>query len=238
MRITAYLLCFNEDYIIRQVLNHYWMFCNKIVVFDNHSDDGSDQVAARMGCEVIYYGERGVLSDHAYREIKNNCWKEDARTNDFVIVCDMDELLYSPNLAQDLHSMHKRGVTLPQVQGWNVYSELDAPKDDLIQINTAFPDPSFSKQIIFNPKEIKEINFSYGAHKCNPIGRITRSSQPLQVRHYRCLGGVQRMIDRHAMYAPRLSAHNHAHRLSYHYLRSEAEIRKEWKQNIAKCQPI
>ncbi len=238
MRISAHILCYNEEDLIAHTLSHYKKFCHAITVYDNYSVDESPHIARDLGAHVVQYGTPGSLDDRDYLKIKNNCWK--GSFDDFVIVCDMDEILYDPKLLEKLNYYRTVGMTIPSTIGWNVYSEKALTDDsDLIRdFNEGFIDPAFSKRIIFNPKAIKEINYQYGAHKCNPIGKVIPSTSALQVRHYRCLGGVQRMIDRHKMYAPRMSQFNLKHRLSFHYLRTEEEIRKEWAQNIAKVQPI
>lgn len=238
MKITAYILCFNEEYLIQNTLNHYWKFCNRIVVLDNHSTDDSVMIAKRMGCEVVYFGQEGVLDDREYLQIKNNIWKGDK--SDFVIVCDMDELLYDHSLLTKLNYYKTTGITMPMTLGFNCYSEDHVlPECDIIfDFNKGFIDPNFSKRIVFNPQAIQEMNYRFGAHRCSPTGKVTHGTSHLQVRHYRCLGGVQRMIDRHALYAKRMSKFNLQHKLGGHYLRTEEEIRAEWAKNIARCQII
>ena len=55
------------------------------------SDDGSQDIATKLGIEVREFGKPGVLDDEVYRSLKNNCWKEERGKSDYVIVCDADD---------------------------------------------------------------------------------------------------------------------------------------------------
>ena len=56
---------------------HYGSFCNKIVMYDNYSTDGSVNFAKKLGFEVRTFGKKGELNDQYYLDVKNNCWKEE-----------------------------------------------------------------------------------------------------------------------------------------------------------------
>lgn len=205
MKIDCYFLNFNEIDQIRLTIDHYLSFCRRVVVYDNYSDDGSDLVATTRGCEVRKFGLPGVLDDFAYLDVKNNCWKgSDA---DLAIVCDADEILYHKDLAAVLDMEHKRGTTLFRTQGYNMFRE-DFPRGTYEEIRTGIPDGTYSKSIIFDPKAIREINYLPGCHVARPEGRVEVSLTTLPVLHYRCIGGFQRMLDRHTLYNSRLSERN------------------------------
>ena len=91
--ITIYTITYNEGLLIQFMIDHYrerFPGC-RIVVYDNISTDDTVKIALANGCEVIPYDTGGQLQDSRYIQIKNNCWK-DAKT-DWVLVCDLDELL-------------------------------------------------------------------------------------------------------------------------------------------------
>ena len=97
MTITVYTFLYNEEDILPYFLKHYSQFVDKIVVYNNMSTDNSIEILKNWkDCEIEIrefdtnnqYDERTVV------EFKNNCGKEGDR--DYVIVWDMEELLYHP----------------------------------------------------------------------------------------------------------------------------------------------
>ena len=70
-------------------------------VWDNFSDDGSRQlIEACPNAVLMSYDSGGEYSERILQRLKNNCWKWS--TADWVIVCDVDELVYHPHLLQYL----------------------------------------------------------------------------------------------------------------------------------------
>ena len=219
--IETFLISWNESDTIHLTIKHYLKF-GKVTLFDNFSNDGTPEIADKLGAYVQSFGRKGVLDDKEYLKIKNNCWKESKA--DYVIVCDSDEILQIDNklIEREL----SKGVTIFKTWGWNIFSN-KMPKKDWAEINTGFHDPNFSKQIIFSPK-LRGINYVYGCHVCNPEGDLKYSNTVLPLFHYRNVGGVDRLIQRHKSYRRRMSDLNKRLRLGYHYLTEEKKKRKEW----------
>jgi hypothetical protein len=239
MKIEAFLICWNEIEILPFVIKHYQKFCDKIKIYDNFSDDGSDTYAKSMGCEVIKFGLPGQLNDDFYKEVKNNCWKgSDA---DWVIVCDTDELLYL--IDGDIRklllfpSMMPHKPSIFKTQGWQITSNA-MPLADILEITNGYKFDNYSKSIIFDPKRIQEINFNYGAHRISPVGDIVYSEETLYVLHYRQMGGVNRLIKRYRAYQKRMSPFNRKHGHGIHYLKAEEIIRRNWNRDILKSKPL
>jgi glycosyltransferase involved in cell wall biosynthesis len=200
-------------------------------VYDNHSTDNSVQIAKSFGAKVVPFGKAGQLNDADYLTVKNS-----AKPNDeWVIVCDADELLYHPkSLRNAIEEEIKLGTTYLNVKGFNIYSDLGVNNvEKVTDIQTGFPYPPFDKKICFDARVLAP-NYAYGAHNWKPKGKIQVSASKFYLLHYRCIGGVQRMIDRHAEYAKRMSQFNKNNRLSFHYLRSPKEIMTEWDENVNK----
>lgn len=250
MKIEAYLICWNEEEILPFVIKHYQKLCDKITIFDNFSADRSREIAESMGCDVRMFGEPGKLNDQYYLDIKNNCWKgSDA---DYVIVCDADEVLhithdevlysmmgkYSSNQLINFWDHWKsHGVTIFKTQGWQITSDA-MPNEDITEITTGYAFDNYSKNIIFDPKRIKEINFNPGAHRINPIGEIVWSEETLYVLHYRQIGGVNRLIKRYNEYKKRMSMFNRKNGYGIHYLQRPEQIRASWKRDMLKSKPL
>lgn len=234
MKIALFIPTYNEAYTLHQVLRYYRKNgVTDIFVFDNYSKDETTKIAYQHKANVL----RSVtsdLDDRNYLHIKNEAWKFYRNNYDFVIACDADEVLYHPEgLAT---ALAKETASVIHPIGWNVYSDLDPDPNDILKVNTGFLDPNFSKCVCFDPVRIQEMNYGWGAHSCNPNGDVVFNTNEYYLLHVRCLGGVQRMIDRHREYAERMSEFNRTRGYGFHYLRSEDQIRQEWAQNMAKSE--
>lgn len=232
MKIGLFMAVWNEAYILEQVLQYYkGQGVTDIFIFDNGSDDHSVEIAKRHGANVEMT-KVNTLDDRNYLYVKNEVWKDYRNEFDYVICCDADEVLYSQYGIVNALLAERPSVVQPT--GWNVYSELPPDPADILKVNTGFIDQNFSKCVCFDPKRIEEMNFVWGAHSCNPVGDVEYNTMKAYLMHFRCLGGVQRMIDRHKAYAERMSEFNRARGLGFHYFRSDKEIRDEWQRNIAR----
>lgn len=246
MKIEAYILVWNEMDILPLVIKHYKKFCDKIIILDNHSTDGSDKYAESVGCEVRKFGTK-FFDDAENMKVKNECWK--GSQADWVIVCDCDEILYysyNTGLGDDVtHDLpirvfadyHESGCTIFKTQGWQIMSDA-MPINDLLEITNGYRFDNYSKNIIFNPKAIKEINYNPGAHRCNPVGDVVYSQETLYILHYKHIGGIERTIKRYKEYKPRMSPINRKKGWGIHYNRSVRSLKEEWTERMAKSKPL
>ena len=239
MTIEVYLYCWNEMQILPLVIKHYQKFCDKIILMDHYSDDGSKEYALKQGCEVRSFGIPGEHDDDKLRDSKNNIWK--GSQADWVIVCDCDEVLYitSPDLFVAWLNLYTKDsiCTIFKTQGWDIYSN-EMPKEDLLEITTGWPFNNYSKNIIFSPYHIKEINYDHGAHVCRPTGNVIWSEETLYVLHYKNIGGVQRLLKRNRKIAKRMSRNNRRKGYGCHYMLWPQEVINEWNDKIKICKSL
>jgi glycosyltransferase involved in cell wall biosynthesis len=239
MKIEAYILTWNESDIIRLVIKHYSKFCDKIVILDNHSTDGTDRIALELGCEVRKFGNK-FFDDSENMKIKNECWK--GSEADWVIVCDADEILHPDwevPRAVSLEEMAEDYVkpSIMKTHGWQIMSE-EMPKTDLLEITNGYHFSNYSKFIIFDPKRIQEINYNPGAHRISPVGDVVYSEDILYLLHYKHIGGVQRTIKRYSEYRKRMSKINRQKGWGIHYNQSPGRLMEEWNERMAKSKPL
>lgn len=227
MRVEAYIVAWNEEDTIHLTIRHYQKICNRIILFDNHSTDGTPIIARAMGCEVRQFGIKGLLSDADYIQVKNNAWK--GSTADWVIVVDADEILDTTRHQLSL----SLGVTIFHTYGWNVFS-YDMPKSDWLDLTRGVHDPNYSKLCIFNPAKLKEIGYIFGCHQARPQGSVVFSNEVIPLFHYRNAGGPNRLIERHALYRSRMSDHNKRWGLGVHYTYDDERRKREWEESFAK----
>jgi|SRR6188768_2635945 len=241
MKIHAFLLMYNELDMVRLVVKHYQKFCDKITIYDNHSTDGSAELARSLGCEVIPFGTK-FFDDSENMRVKNTCWV--GSEADFVLIADFDEVLFLPPII-DVSRIGTflwgesliKGVTIFKTIGWQIMSN-EMPNDDLLEITNGYEFSNYAKAIIFNPKEIKEMNYNPGAHRCNPIGNVVWSNESLYVLHYKHIGGVQRTIKRYKEYQKRMSPYNRKHGHGRHYGQNERLLKREWDERMKISKPL
>lgn len=236
--IEAHIVAWNEAETIHLTIKHYQKFCSRIVLWDNHSTDNTREIAKSMGCIVKTFGRPGELSDRAYIELKNECWKlshpgPDRR--DWVVIVDTDEILKHSKFR--LRLAEQMGCTIIKTQGWNVFSH-DMPKDDWLEITNGHEENNYSKTVIFDPKQITDINFRIGCHVSSPRGNVRFSTEAMYLLHYRNVGGPQRLIDRHNLYRERMSEENRQRQWGFHYLVSDEERVREWEEKYQKSRPF
>lgn len=215
--VEAFIVAWQEAETIRLTLSHYNSFCEKVTLFDNYSTDGTPDIARDMGATVKQFGTPGVLSDDDYLTVKNNCWKKSQA--DWVFVGDADEVLMSKrtqSIRCVLDWAREDGATIFKPIGWDIYS--NHMPEDLRDVQHGFLNENYSKTALFNPKQIREINFRYGCHVSKPAGNVVFSKWQLFLLHYRNIGGPQRLVNRHALYRTRMSEKNIRFGLGVHYM--------------------
>lgn len=224
MLCEAFILCWNEKGLIEKTIRHYKYFCEKITVYDNYSDDGSDKIAESLGCTVKKFGVQGVLDDTEYLKIKNNCWKNSQAK--WVIVVDADEIIYHPRMISFLMDTKEMIV---KSKGFNMFA--DKIPDNLLEVKRGTHDESYSKLALFRP-DLKEINYVYGCHVAHPKGHISYAKEKVFLLHYRNVRGVTGVIERQREYAKRMSPKNKQLGLGCHYLFDEEKKRKDYETEL------
>lgn len=185
MRIHLYTLCYNEMDILPFVLD-YWKLLpiEKAVVYDNGSTDGSVEYLKQFDWIEVRHFETKGQNDVVQAQIKSAAWKESVGKCDYVIVCDTDEMIYSPFLEEELKKMKEGGYnvmgtpwyalcfderptydpnTLLHKQGHKFYKQY---------INHVHKWSHLGKFMLFDPNKIIDMRYSVGCHISNPFPEI------------------------------------------------------------------
>lgn len=190
VKACVYCTCYNEETILPFFLGHYLSFCDEVVVYDNSSTDDSVKVVnSYKNTRVVKYNT-GEIRDDLLLIMKNNIWKEARGSFDFVIVVDTDEFLFHPEIKKLLPYCKKYGKTVLKPKGFNMVSpqmpKYGTPLID--QVKTGVAEWHYNKCVAFDPNKIREINYTVGAHKAVPRGRVRFFKSPdLKLLHYRYL---------------------------------------------------
>ncbi len=208
--VEAFIISWNEEKLIPHTLNYYSSFCNKITLLDNHSTDRTVAIAKEMlpEIDVVYWDTGCQYREDLLLNVKNNCWKQSKA--DYVIVCDTDEFLFADDMAGQIDRMLDKKVILPVVSGYNMGSA-DFPGDYTRpiykQVAYGIRDRKFDKQIIFNPRELAEINYGPGSHSCDPVFKREKLLDQIvdfKLLHFKYLS-KQYLYEKHGSYATRMS---------------------------------
>ena len=241
LNIHLYSLCWNEEVMLPYTLRHYSQFCSRMVFFDNGSTDKSIEIINSFpNTEIIPFESDGTFRDDIHMTIKNHCWKSSCGEADFVIVCDCDELLYHEDLIPYLERKKKDGYTVLSSIWCTMVSE-EVPQSDgfitnHIQYGKAYyprygQDYPYQKTSIFSPDDIAEMNYTAGAHSCNPSGNVRLSVADVGLKnlHYKWLS-PEYVMDRYQHLGNRLSEVNIKNGWGEHYGYSKEKLLRTFEQ--------
>jgi FkbM family methyltransferase len=240
-RISVYCLCWNEEKILPHFLNHYAKFSHKITIFDNESTDNSLNIINwfdKCKINVITYNSNNTLNDFLYLDIKNNCWKNDP--SEYVIVCDLDEFLYTEDIFDYLYQNSEYDVFTPT--GYDMVSTTFPAYNIPItqQIIKGFFNIDFCKSILFKPNRLLNINYLPGAHTSNPVGNnitIKNGDDNLKLLHYKRLS-LDYMVNRIESLRNRMSDINFRTGSGLHYNQSSETIKNDFNDALSKSNII
>ena len=187
--ITIYLLCYNEEILLPHALKHYKeRFPNaSFVIIDNESTDNSVEIAKSFGCEIYTWKTNNIANIVENVKLKDNIWK--TATTDWVLIADMDEWLEITE--EQLNQEDARGITILRNHGVQIVAESQSLLLDDIDLHTlrdGFFDNGYDKTICFKRTLITDINFTRGAHKSNPKGKVVFQKVPYIMKHMNFLG--------------------------------------------------
>jgi hypothetical protein len=126
------------------------------------------------------------MDESTYLNIKNTCWKgSDA---DWVIVCDMDEIIHHENIIEVLTNTRANHIV---TEGYEMISETLPTTEGQIYDELKFGHfkPDYSKACLFKPSEVTNINFGPGCHLSSPAGPniISIQDSGIKLLHYKYL---------------------------------------------------
>ena len=156
---------------------HYDQLVQKYIIYDDASTDDSREILRRNA--KVEVRSMPPYSDPESRigsalTLQENCWKESRGIADWVIVTDIDEHLYHPDMCQYLAQCRARGVTIIPALGYQMLSEQFPERENVLcqSLTKGACDSMYSKLNIFSPSEIDTVNYAPGRHKAEPTGHV------------------------------------------------------------------
>lgn len=189
MRVWLFCILRNEAKILPYFLRHYVPWVEKLIFYDDQSDDGTrDIIEACPKAELRDWpGTHGICDDE-FMHFSNTQWKEARGHADWVCWLDADEFLYHPRILRLLALYLVDGVEVPNVAGYTMISDRFPTTSGQIyeEIRTGLPDLAWSKSAIFRVN----MHWNVGRHSLN-LSRfhpIMSKTAEIKLLHYRCLG--------------------------------------------------
>lgn len=238
MKIHLYTLCYNEIDIIPWAIDYWKRFAEKAVVYDNGSTDGSIEYLSQFDWIEVRHFDSNGLDDEALIRVKNTAWKESKEVADWVVVCDMDECIFSKDIFSSLQKYNSEGYTLIWPKWYNFVGEYKPEyKGDGKLLHDVIENvcelKNNGKCVIFNPNKIQEINYSIGAHIHRAVGELVKEIKFIDdiiLLHIDRGFGEEYKIKRFKMLSERMSEKNKRYGWGYHYNFSEEKIRSDYQK--------
>lgn len=192
MIIHVYTVCWNEERMLPYFFRHYDKIADKYYILDNNSTDNSYEIVKSHPNVVVDKVDlEGDSMVKAALKQYNSMWKQSRGIADWVIICDVDEHFYHPDLKEYLKKCTDNGITSIIPTGYEMISDMfpnsNKPLCDIV--NYGVREEKMDKPELFNPNEIKEINFIPGRHYAYPEGNVIRpTSNEVLLLHYKYLG--------------------------------------------------
>ena len=96
------------------------------------------------------------------------------------------------------------------------------------------------KCLVFDPKKLTDINYSPGAHKCEPEGEIRyydyQSKNPIKTIHIKNLS-LDYKLSRIKMYRERLSQENIDHGMGFQYTWNDEKLTEIFNDDLRQSKP-
>ncbi len=238
MIIHYYAVCWNEARIIPHFLRYYSKLADKIILADDGSTDGSvELVGSHNNVEVKGTGRPDGQSfidfNHAWY---NQAWKQSRDVADWVIVGNLDEFIFHPDLRDYLGQCLSDGVTVVPVLGFQMLGEhrIDSDQDLFTSYQFGAPFSNMSKYSIFRPDEITEINYGVGRHTAAPTGNLVMPAEDLVLNlHYKYID-KEYLVGRHRAQNARRIAKDIERGYGHRYGFSNEMLEKDWQAFAAK----
>jgi len=202
--LHVFTMTYNEARMLPHFLRHYARFGARIALCDNHSTDGTAELAAARGCDVTRFDSSDRLDERALIAVRDAGWRRAIGLDGWAVVVDADEFLWHDDLPRFLSRAADVGYDVCVPSGFQMQTEhfpdYDLPLAEACPLGV--PDERYSKPIALNLRTVCDVAFAAGGHRArfkvrDPDGgsaaggdrepRILRSAN-LKLLHYKRLG--------------------------------------------------
>lgn len=244
MKVCWIVLCFNEMDILPFVRKYWERVADKVVVFDNHSTDGSIEYLKKIPYVELRHFETNGQNDIIQKQIKEQAYLEFKDQFDFIIISDMDEVFYFNNFTGALDKMIEENAN---VLATPIYSLCEdnkpTPEEDKLlhqqchkfykqRMNHMDKFDDISKLSIFNCHNVDKIYMSVGQHivQTMPLMRVMFLKDAFCLHIDKGFGADYRYNIKHKM-NENLSEDNKKFGMCVEYGDSYEKMKREYENN-------
>lgn len=156
----------NEARWIDRVIQSIQPVCNRILILDDHSDDGTPEICESLGCTVFRSEFEGIHEARDKDYLLEQVWAAGAKVGDWCLMIDGDEMLYAPDVPVLLEWIKRGkvgGYSLPILYLWD--SENQVRVDGVYK---SFRRPSVFR-LVDNPKLQFQVTEFGGNFHCSSV---------------------------------------------------------------------
>jgi hypothetical protein len=199
LTIHLYALCWNEADMLPYFFRHYDPIVTAYFIYDDGSTDHSVELLnAHPKTTVQSITVRKNLAPPgpdnpgiSFFEFYNTIWKQSIGKADYVILCNIDEFFYHPDMQSYLHDCRNKDITIIPSVGYHMFSLTfpTAPLPLPQLVNKGIQHDHFNKTFLFDPNKITESGFHGGRHKMDPEGEVVYpTTTDVKLLHYFFIG--------------------------------------------------
>ena len=215
---------------------NYDSWVDKYIIFDDGSTDGSIDILKKHPKVELRRWIRHCPNSYLTSQFKwlNEVWKESRDQADWVVVVDIDEHIFSPQSTMPdlLEQYQSENVTLAPTLGFQLLSEHFPKADEHLVQSCTFGKPftEMCKISIFNPDQIKEINFTVGRHIAKAVGNVKYPlHDELFLFHYKYLDFERSLAKINSQHA---NVGEYDRPIIFNYAWTRQELRDFWEDNL------
>jgi hypothetical protein len=235
-RAHVYAVCWNDLPMLPYFLRHYRPLGADFRIFDDGSTDGSlEYLHAQPDVEVAPFSNDGASFELSAVALYDEVWKRSRGQAEWVVVCDIDEHLYHPDLATYLDRCRDFGVSAIPAVGYQMVAD-EFPSTELRlcdEIVRGARWAQMDKLMLFDPGAVDATNYGPGRHDADPRGRVVVPEvAEVKLLHYRYLG-MEYILRRNRELGARLGPVDIKRKFGHRYRWDDARVRDDFDQFVA-----
>jgi Glycosyl transferase family 2 len=239
--IHLYCFSLNEARIVPFFLRHYRDLVDRFFIFDNGSiDETLSLLAAEPRVSVRHFDVTGDSFTDQERRMSDTIWHQSRGRAAWVIMLDIDEFLYHPDLRGYLDRCRQEGITVIDTIAYEMVTDALPPANLPLteSVICGVREPFYDKLCMFDPDAIAATNYTPGRHRAAPVGSVKwPPSRAVTLVHYKRLG-VEHLVERYGYLKHGLRSRDLSMRWGEQYLMSRGDIEREFRRFRRDAVPV